>query len=225
MLDYNKRLFSGGIRKWLHCARFYWAAEQLKPFNSIVELGCFDGKLLEFIPTPARYEGYDADLEGSMIVAQSRWTFPFFKASKPDEFNPVGPFDAAVCMETMEHIPPHLVDGFLRKFAEQARIALITVPNEKGILFLAKRTMQKLMGYGLQEYTFRELVLATLGRVDQFPRYEHKGFDYAKLIEQISAHFEIVSVTPLPFRFMPVWLGFTVAIVARAKPAALPVAL
>jgi hypothetical protein len=51
---YNERLFSRGLRSKLHYARFNWFVAQLKKrkcsASSVLELGCFDGKLIDFLP-------------------------------------------------------------------------------------------------------------------------------------------------------------------------------
>lgn len=59
---YNKRLFSSGLRKCWHLARFYWLREQLsRNFGvslqgcSVIELGCFDVKTLDYLPARPRH--------------------------------------------------------------------------------------------------------------------------------------------------------------------------
>ena len=68
-IGYNERLFKGCIRKKLHMARYYWITKSLLKldceFQSCLELGCFDGKVIDFLPTkPVRYLGLDANWEG-----------------------------------------------------------------------------------------------------------------------------------------------------------------
>lgn len=62
---YNDRLFSKVIRKFFNLARFHWAGKSLQKMGhspqNVVEVGCFDGKLIGFLPKkPLRYVGYDA---------------------------------------------------------------------------------------------------------------------------------------------------------------------
>lgn len=73
MLDnYNERLFNGkNFRSNLHLARYTWLKKKIKQYNcptdTVLELGCFDGKSLEFIEkAPGQYDGYDCQL--------GRWT-------------------------------------------------------------------------------------------------------------------------------------------------------
>ena len=66
---YNERLFDGGdLRGFLHSARFRWFASRLRRLglepDSVCELGCFDGKLINSLPrAPQRYVGLDANWE------------------------------------------------------------------------------------------------------------------------------------------------------------------
>ncbi|MEZ2354105.1 class I SAM-dependent methyltransferase, partial [Caballeronia sp. RCC_10] len=140
---YNERLFSGGVRGRFHLARFHWVSRELVrrrfAINSVLELGCFDGKLIEFLPAaPKKYVGYDANWEGGLDIAAKKWgghaNFTFYEATQPDQMTLAEDerSDVAVSMETLEHVPPHLVDGYLRKIAHHLDGYLfVTVPNEK----------------------------------------------------------------------------------------------
>lgn len=227
---YNQRLFSGGMRGKLHNVRFTWLMGELRrlecPYDSVLELGCYDGKLIEYFPKPpSHYYGYDANWEDGLDLARERWghmpQYKFYQCTRPSELElPSGAAaDIAVVMETMEHIPPELVDGFLRKLAAiTPRYLFITVPNEKGLVFAAKRTAKRLFGWrGASQYTWTEVFNATFGRVHLVPRDEHKGFDYDALVRQVGQYFDIVRVSGMPFGSVPRWLGFGVGIVAKPK--------
>jgi hypothetical protein len=147
---FNERLFSGGFRSHLHFARFKWVSSEIKrlnaPISSVIELGCFDGKLIGFLPAePDRYVGFDANWEGGLDLAQDKWAghpnLVFTEVTTPDQINLRANerFDMAVSMETLEHIPPALIDGYLETIARHLNgYFFITVPNEKGPLFVAK---------------------------------------------------------------------------------------
>lgn len=226
---YNERLFSGGVRARLHLARFHWVREKLAqyecPSRSILELGCFDGKLIDFLPAkPSRYVGFDADWEGGLELAAQKWAaypqYVFHKAFEPRDMRLDGhaPFDLAVSMETLEHVPPELVDGYLGKIAEHLDgLLLITVPNEKGVVFLAKWMAKKLLSSDAEPYSASEIVNATLGRMQRVARHEHKGFDYERLVCEVERHFDIIEVSGHPLGFLPRSLCFGIGIVARSK--------
>jgi len=226
---YNERLFSGGLRAKLHLARFHWFQDELQRLSaahsSVLELGCFDGKLIDFLPeVPERYRGFDANWEGGLDQAKARWgareNISFVQASRPTEmqFDDDEKFTVAVSMETLEHIPPEDVDDYLSLLAQHLNGYLfVTVPNEKGLMFLAKWLVKSLLSKDAGKYTFPEVLNATLGRMERVARNEHKGFDYAVLRQQISRHFDVVKVAGLPFQFLPCPLSFGIGIIAKSK--------
>lgn len=229
-LDYNERLFSGkGLRNWLHNGRFHWIRNTMINMNlgavSTLELGCFDGRLLQYIPVePKSYDGFDADWEGGLSRAQERFrghlSWHFHKTESPEVFKSYADdhFDIAVALETLEHLPPNMVHDYLKEISRVTKkYFLVTVPNELGIVFLAKWIAKKMVYGSAQKYTMSELVNATIGRLDKVERDDHKGFDYRDLLKNIERYFDIVSIEGLPFRMLPLQLAFSVCIVARKK--------
>ena len=226
--SYNERLFGRGFRKALHEARFHWLSKTIKnlqiPCDSVLELGCFDGKVLDFLPTrPARYAGFDANWEGGLDLAKQRWrgnpSYSFSEIDMPsqmllnDEL-----FDVSIAMETLEHVSPELVAGYLKKMNEHTRrYVFITVPNEKGLVFLAKWLVKKCFMSRAEQYSINELVNSTIGRCHLVSRKEHKGFDYHDLLSEVKKEFEIVHIVGIPNNFLPLSLNFGVGIVARKK--------
>ncbi len=227
---YNERLFSGfGIRSYLHSARFKWFQRTVDRLYDgparILELGCFDGRLISFCPRPPTiYRGFDADWEGGLSEAQKRfaghphWTF--HKASAPDHMDGIDAdtFNLAASMETLEHIPPDHIEDYLWQIEKVTNgYFLVTVPNEKGPVFLIKYLAKLLFMRSAEQYSVQEVISATFGRLEHVERNEHKGFDHAVLTNQIGRHFDIQSVEALPVRWLPLWASFTVAIVAHSK--------
>src|SRR5262252_7830146 len=136
---YNERLFSGGWRSRIHLSRFHWLATQTrllgKPPMRVLELGCYDGKTIDFLDTPpAKYLGLDANWEGGLDKACARWKstteFEFRFCKRPEDMpKDQVPFDIGICMETLEHVPPDLVDPYLFELSRVIRGHLfITVP-------------------------------------------------------------------------------------------------
>ncbi len=226
---YNERLFSSGIRRYLHLARFFWLARQLRSldcqYDSVVELGCFDGKVLDFLPIePHHYAGFDANWEGGLELARERWhafpDFVFQECHAPDEMTlQKEAFDLAICMDTLEHIPPNLVGPYLERLTHAMRhYVLVTVPNEKGLMFLSKFLLKRIIVGETQPYTLAEVLAATLGRMEQVERNEHKGFDYAWIIRSLSQYCHITHVSGYPFPWLPLALNFGVGIIGQKRP-------
>jgi 2-polyprenyl-3-methyl-5-hydroxy-6-metoxy-1,4-benzoquinol methylase len=234
--SYNQRLFSGGFRAYLHFARFHWVARDLAKrgirYNRVLELGCFDGKLLEFLPKkPDLYLGYDANWEGGIDLAREKWRdrpeAEFHIAESAEDLNlaPSQTFELAVCMETLEHVPPEHVAGYLKAIAEHCEgVLLVTVPNEKGLVFLFKWLAKTIIHRKPSRHSVRDVVNATLGRTDRIERAEHKGFNYSVLIAELRDHFDVVEVVGIPFQFLPCFLNFGVGVVAVSKSRPAPVA-
>ena len=125
--SYNDRLFKESfVRSYFHLARFNWVKCTIQRYkliySRVIELGCFDGKLLEFLPKyPKYYQGYDANWEGGLETAINSWKdhkyINFSFADDPiyiDNNN----YDLGVSIETFEHLPPDLICPYLMKLSE-----------------------------------------------------------------------------------------------------------
>lgn len=214
---YNDRLFSTGLRARLHLARFYWVQQiaETVPHDSVLELGCFDGRLLDHIK-PCRYVGLDAGWEGGIDDAivrhgsdRSKTFLKTEDASALSQF-PMRSFDLGVALETLEHMPDDALDAYLEQIQRTCARFLVTVPNEKGPVFLGKWAAKRLLlsEKSSDNYTFGEVVNATLGRMHQVARREHKGFDYAALSRRLLKRFVIDKTVGLPWG--PPYLAFSV---------------
>ena len=228
---YNERLFAGGIRGRLHGSRFLWLSESLHKAGAacrnVLELGCFDGRSIDYLPRlPENYLGLDANWEGGVDLGRERWSghpgIRFEYCRTPAELRARAEgraFDTALCLETLEHIPPDLLEGYVDEIARVTTGHLIaTVPNEKGPVFLGKYVTKRFFG-DYFHYRPMEIVGATIGRMDLVERDDHKGFDYDAVVRLIGSRFDLIEVSPYPFRRLPRWTGFGVGIIARARRA------
>ncbi len=224
--SYNERLFKGGIRRYFHESRFRWLRWAVSKYcdepRSVLELGCYDTRSLDYMPTlPTRYMGVDANWEGGLTMAKQKWrmnpAYCFHECSQPSELEVLlngSRFDVSLCLETFEHIPPRDVTPFLQTIRQATTGRLfITVPNEKGLVFLAKYFVKGAMG-DRQSFSSREVVGALLGRMDWVHREEHKGFDYVQFIEELGRSWRVLHISGYPYRWLPGYLNFGVGIVA-----------
>lgn len=226
---YNERLFSGDLRSYFHFARFKWLTNKLinigASVDSVLELGCFDGKLLDFMQEkPLEYIGYDANWENGLDLAREKFknypNYLFYEVHNPEEMilDKEKKFTLAISMETLEHIPPDMVDDYLQKMAQHLDgYFLVTVPNEKGIVFLSKWLLKKILIGDSKNYSFKEVINAFLGNMDQVSRNQHKGFDYISLIKDIQKYFDIIEISGHPFSLLPYNLCFGIGIIAKSK--------
>lgn len=229
---YNERLFGGGFRKWLHEARFLWLQRMCHTMNlnteSVLELGCYDARSIHFLPPkPKRYYGFDANWEGGLDLARTTYgneeQYKFVAATKPEDLEVSGEkVSLALSLETLEHIPPELVDGYLRRISGLLDgVFIVTVPNEKGLLFLAKYLVKRLVAGGADEYTFAEVLNATLGRMERVDRAEHKGFDWEKLLIELKKYFDVEKVQGIQFPWVPLCCNAQIGFVLRSRTCAL----
>ncbi len=190
-----------------------------------MELGCYDGKTIGYLPSkPARYVGFDENWEGGLPIARQLWSsergYEFLSCSSPSDMTTPERFDIAVCMETLEHVPPRLIEPYIARMAQMIRGRIfITVPTEKGIVFAAKYLCKRLSG-NFQAYTLSEFLWASVGRLDKVGRDDHKGFDYQIVVEAVRKHFKLEKVSPYPLQWLPLSLGFGIGLVGASRDSA-----
>lgn len=226
--DYNQRLFSGNWRSRIHLRRFYWLAEQMRQLSlnrpTIIELGCYDAKTIEFLDcVPETYLGLDANWEGGLDAGQLKWkdlsNVELRSCRRPEDIPAAQkPFDVGVCMETLEHVPPDIVEPYLKRLSEVINGHLfITVPIERGLVFLLKHGLKRILGMKDDPFAQGEFFNCVIGKLDKVARREHKGFDDRVLVHQIEKYFDIVNVSGV-FPGLPIAsMNLTIGIVARTR--------
>lgn len=224
--SYNERLFGPGFRGWVHKARFRWVAAQYGKRcatpPTVIEIGCFDGKTIEYLsPQPQRYLGLDANHEGGLDIAATRWAevdwAEFHQCESADQMPKDEHFEVGLSMETLEHVPDEVLDGYIDRLAELTDgFALITVPNEIGPVCFAKQALKKLF-LGGSQFSWGDIMNATLGRTDRISRLDHRGFNYRRLVKRLRRSFDVVAVRGVPFSFLPAYLNVTVGIILHPQ--------
>ena len=227
-IDYNQRLFSKGLRKWLHLSRFYWLERRVKLLPSVpenvLEIGCYDGRSLEYLTTlPKEYLGYDADWEEALSLARQRWSghdnLKFCKSTLPEHFVcKENHYDIAIGLETLEHITPDDLDEYLKKIHLALKTGgtfFVSVPVEIGPVFAVKQILKWVFIGDADKYSFKEYCCQIFGMVDHVKRMDHKGFSYRRLKKQLKRHFQVETVEGIPMNLLPPYVNFGCGIVCR----------
>ena len=224
---YNRRLFGKrGLRSYLHSARYHWVrraiARHAVDCSSVVELGCFDGKLLDWLPSkPSAYFGFDANWEGGLEIGRARFrgddSVSLFEITTPEELVVPARTKLGVAMETLEHVPPALLEPYLQKLAAISEVAIFTVPNEIGPVFALKHAAKLVKYGGAEDYSFSEYIWQSLGQSQRVARNQHKGFDYRRFIRQVENSFSTIEVSGIPSIGLPPVFSFGVGVVARPR--------
>ena len=230
MKTYNERLFSRGLRGYIHLARFRWLERCIRRFGPrperVIELGCYDGRAIEWLGSaPKAYLGLDANWEGGIELARDKHktqkNYSFQVCHSADDIRIGSPriFDTFISLETLEHIPPALVEPYLERISSLLDgHVFVTVPNEKGLVFFFKYVIKKLFRLrDARAFTFKDVVRHTLGQTHKVERNQHKGFDYSSLVDLMSKYFDIIRVEGVQTRFLPPSLNVNVGIVARTR--------
>ena len=231
--DYNKRLFGKGFRAWFHFQRFKWLEKKCSQYSPgldlVVELGCFDGRSLGYLGgRPSQYYGFDANWEGGLDLAKQRNGdngFHFIQCSEPSGLLLKDQKKAtlALSLETLEHIPVQMLEAYLEKLSAITQGYLfITVPNEKGPLFLTKHLVKRFLFADAEAYALSEVFWATIGKTEFVKRNEHKGFDYDALRETLSTYFDPVEARGIPFPHLPLFLNPQIGLVMKSKNLPVP---
>jgi hypothetical protein len=228
---YSEELFGKGIYARHHLGRFYWINQKFAALAgpgeiSLVEVGCHDGRALTYIPRRVvRYAGFDAGWGGGLERGRARFSreksYTFTESTDPRDVGSLHEkFDFGLCMETLEHLDQPVVEAYIRAFAERVSgRLLITVPNEKGFALLVKGVGSKILKVDrYYPYTVSEFFWGLLGRLEKVKRSEHKGFDYAKLLDLIRQHFKFVKVEGISPLNLPPSLSLTIGIIASQQP-------
>lgn len=226
--SYNQRLFSGTWRSRIHLPRFYWLTAQMRRLQlehaRIIELGCFDGKTIDLLDSPpAHYLGLDANWEGGLDAGKRRWqdkaNVEMKLCCKPEDIpTPEAPFGVGICMETLEHVPAELVEPYLLRLSQVVNgYMFITVPVERGLVFLLKHGAKRLLGMKDDRFSGREFFNSVFGRLSCVERREHKGFDDRALVDTVRKYFDVVSIAGI-FPGLPVRsLNLTIGIIAKTR--------
>jgi hypothetical protein len=188
-------------------------------------VGCHDARTLVFLPTlPFRYLGLDANWDGGIEIARREWSghpeydFAECKTAAEIPAERGESFDTGIAFEVFEHLSDDVLDGYLARLSELVRGHMfISVPVERGLPFVVRHVVKKSLGWQPELYTGKEFLSAAFGSLDRVQRDNHKGFDYKRLVSQVSRHFQVLRVTGITPGVPGAGFNFNVGITAVAR--------
>lgn len=232
-VSYDERLFGGGLRAQLHLARFRFLVRTVRALGlrprRVIELGCYNGRALDTlcaeVGAPDHYLGLDANWGGGLFLAMQKYAdteaIALRTCQRPEEI-PEGapPFDLGICLETLEHVAPELVEPYLERLSRAVRGHFIfTGPIERGPVFVGRHLPKLLIRQENLRYSAGDFVFSAIGRLDRVKRSGHIGYDDRLAIRQIGKYFEILSVDGIVPGIRPYSLNFQFGVVAKSKAA------
>ncbi len=215
-----------GIISWSHSSRFHKAIELVgtQGTTRVLDYGCGDGTLLAMLANKIDF-GVGADIaEDQVLDCRNRLgnydQLSFHTIEKLRESAEADSFDFVLCMETLEHCIPPIVEKVLedlRYFCKPNGKVIISVPIEIGPTFILKYFLRKFAAWrGLSDYQYYEsytawnamrMLLATRKTNVERPIYgdvgkefhSHYGFNWRRMRATVGSklHVERTLFTPI----------------------------
>lgn len=219
---------------WLHSRRYKHIlgivdrVARARPGHKIriVEIGCAHAKLFSVLQPrfDIEYVGVDINPEFIATAEQRYRSFENFRVvlgGAEQQIDLMRGADLVVALETLEHIPEHVVVRILEAVsAARPRSFVCSVPVEIGPSLWLKNVGSFLLGYMRHtEYSWRETFWAGLYQLDKLPPHGtgHKGFDWRWLAQTIRHNLRIAEIRNLPVRWLPSIVSTSVFFVAEPR--------
>lgn len=230
---YEKRQSFNFITTWLHSFRyrnlvdiFSKLQKQLERPVTVFEIGAATGKLFSVLDQQFDIEYEGVEMRADRVeVAKARYqhcpNFAIACDTAEDYLDKIDDVDVIVALETMEHIPEHIVVRIIEKVAEKKPLIFIcSVPVEVGPVIWVKNVGSLLMSYKrFNDYTWPETFWSGLYKLDRVRPHDttHRGFDWRWLAQTIRHNMRIVETRSLPTFLLPASLSPTVMFVAEPR--------
>ena len=229
---YEKSQSFNPLVSFLHSIRFKYLVNlfnQLTKDNpskifKVVDIGCAHAKNFDILNSQFKisYLGIEIGKE-SCEVAQERYghheNFRIINDSIEHHTKEFLNVDVIIALETMEHIPEHVVVKVIEKIGLAKPTAFIcSVPNEVGPIVLIKNIGSFLTGYMRhKEYTWSETFHAGFYNLDKVGLHDtgHKGFDWRWLAQTIRHNMRISKIYSSPFAWLPKTFSFSIIFISK----------
>jgi SAM-dependent methyltransferase len=228
---YEKNQSFNSLVSFLHSTRYKYLTEVFDSLPKtktlkVVDIGCSVAKTFEILNNSfmISYVGIELDENLSETARQrygSHQNFKIFNASVEAHFAEFQNADVILALETLEHIPEHIVVGVIEQIAlAKPQIFMCSVPNEVGPIVFVKNIGSLLTGYSRhREYKWSETFYASMFNLDKIEVHStgHKGFDWRWLAQTIRHNIKITKTYSNPIRWLPKTFSFSVVFICLQK--------
>jgi len=225
--QYEKNQTHSALVAYLHSIRFSYLLNVFDRLPKgrrlrVVDIGCAHAKTFGLLNArfPIDYLGIELDREFAAAAVQRYGGFQNFRMindSIEHHYDELAGADAILALETIEHIPEHLVVRLVEQIAAaRPAVFMCSVPNEVGPIVWVKNLGSFLTGYVRhREYTWPETFYAGIFQLNRIPAHGtgHKGFDWRWLAQTIRHNMKITRMLSSPFPWLPKTLSFSVVFV------------
>lgn len=232
--QYEKNQRFNALVAWLHSYRYQHI---LRVFNElststnenpirVVEIGCAHAKLFSLLNDKFKIDYTGIEINSNFVKTageryQTQPNFRIIQDKAENQLNKMADVDIVVALETLEHIPEHIVVRIVEEIAKiKPKFFVCSVPVEIGPAIWFKNLGSLLSGYMRhKEYTWKETFWAGLGELDKLPPHgiTHKGFDWRWLAQTIRHNLKIREIRKFPFGLLPAGLSTSVFFVAESR--------
>ncbi|MBS3952169.1 MAG: class I SAM-dependent methyltransferase [Methylomicrobium sp.] len=228
---YEKNQSFNPIVRWLHSIRYKYLIELFDQIQSenltktikVVDIGCAHAKTFGLLNERYKisYVGIELDRTFAETAAKRYGQQPNFRVINDtieNHYSELENIDFIISLETLEHIPEHIVVRLIEKIADcNPKCFICSVPNEVGPIVWIKNIGSVLMGYMRHtEYKWRETFYAGIYELDKVETHGtgHKGFDWRWLAQTIRHNRKITRTLSSPFRWLPKTLSVSVIFIS-----------
>jgi len=230
--DYEKNQSFNPIVSWLHSVRYKYLIELFDQIHKespnktikVVDIGCAHAKTFSMLNNRCNISYVGIELDKSFAdAANSRYghndNFRVINDTIEHHYTELESVDVIMSLETLEHIPEHIVVRLIEKIAiSNPKYFVCSVPNEVGPVVWIKNIGSHLMGYGRHaEYEWKETFYAGIYNLDKVETHGtgHKGFDWRWLAQTIRHNRKITKTLSSPFRWLPKTFSVSVIFISR----------
>ncbi len=233
--DYEKILSFNPLVSYLHGIRYKRLLSLFAKLSAkdpdktlrVVDIGCAHAKNFPLLNERFKidYIGVELDKDFSDVAGERYGAFKNFKIINDtieNHYSLLANSDVILSLETLEHIPEHIVVRLIEQIAlAKPEAFFCSVPNEVGPIVLVKNIGSLLTGYMRhKEYKWSETFYAGFYNLDKVEVHGtgHKGFDWRWLAQTIRHNMKITSSYSSPFGWLPKTLSFSIIFVCLRDP-------